>query len=131
MKKLLASVLTLLLTAWQAVPAWACTGIAFATKDGAHLQARSIEWGGFSLESKLVIMPRGEQNTSFTPQGQNGLSWKNKYGAVGISTVKDAFIGEGVNEKGLGAGIFTSDNFSKYSGENKSSSWPLSRTLST
>ena len=106
MKKIISCLLALTLSAWQAVPAWACTGIAFATKDGAHLQARTIEWGGFSLDSKLVIMPRGQQNTSFTPQGQNGLSWKNKYGAVGISTVKDAFIGEGVNEKGLGAGIF-------------------------
>ena len=88
------------------IPVDACTGISFSTQDGTQLQARTIEWGGFSLESKLVIMPRGQQNTSFTPQGQNGLSWKNKYGAVGISVVKDPFIGEGVNEKGLAAGIF-------------------------
>ena len=90
----------------SSIPSDACTGISFNTQDGAQLQARTIEWGGFSLDSKLVIMPRGQQNTSFTPQGQNGLSWKNKYGAVGISVVKDPFIGEGVNEKGLAAGIF-------------------------
>ena len=105
MKKLFACFLAAGLLCSQ-IPADACTGIAFRTQDGAQLQARTIEWGGFSLDSKLVIMPRGQQNTSFTPQGQNGLSWTNKYGAVGISVVKDPFIGEGVNEKGLAAGIF-------------------------
>lgn len=106
MKKLLSLTLTCALLLAYGAPAQACTGILFATQDGAKLQARTIEWGGFSLESKLVIMPRGEQNTSLTPQGKNGLSWKNKYGAVGISVVQDPFIGEGVNEKGLAAGIF-------------------------
>ena len=106
MKKILALTLAWALAAGNGLPANACTGIAFRTQDGTQLQARTIEWGGFSLESKLVILPRGQKNTSFTPQGQNGLSWKNKYGAVGISVVKDPFIGEGVNEKGLAAGIF-------------------------
>ena len=105
MKKIFSCLLAAGLLAGQ-MPADACTGIAFKTTDGAQLQARTIEWGGFSLESQLVIMGRGQQNTSLTPQGQNGLSWKNKYGAVGISVVKAPFIGEGVNEKGLAAGIF-------------------------
>ena len=43
------------------IPVDACTGISFSTQDGTQLQARTIEWGGFSLESKLVIMPRGQQ----------------------------------------------------------------------
>ena len=106
MKKLLAAVLSLLLTGFPVIEAQACTGISFRTQDGARLQARTIEWGGFSLNSQLVILPRGQKNTALTPQGPNGLSWTNKYGVVGISLVKDPFIGEGVNEKGLAAGIF-------------------------
>ena len=106
MKKLFSSLLASLLALAPAWPANACTGISFTTQDKSFLQARTIEWGEFSLDSKLVILPRGQKNTSLTPQGPNGLSWTNKYGAVGISVVKDDFIGEGVNEKGLGAGIF-------------------------
>ena len=106
MKKIFTGLLASVLALGPAWPADACTGISFTTQDKSFLQARTIEWGGFSLESKLVILPRGQKNTSLTPQGPNGLSWTNKYGAVGISVVKDAFISEGVNEKGLGAGIF-------------------------
>jgi len=93
------------LAAWAA-PANACTGIAFQTADGARLQARTIEWAEYDLNSKLVILPRGMKNTSYTSHGKNGLSWTNRYGAAGASTVMDEFITEGVNEKGLSAGIF-------------------------
>ncbi len=85
---------------------WACTGIAFAAQDGSRLQARTIEWGGYDLNSRLIVLPRGQKNVSLTQGGKNGLRWTNKYGAVGISVVQDGFIGEGVNEKGLAAGVF-------------------------
>ena len=91
---------------FSAVAAPACTGIAFSTQDGTRMQARTIEWGGYDLNSKLIILPRGEKNISLTQGGKNGLTWENKYGAVGISVVQDGFIGEGVNEKGLAAGVF-------------------------
>lgn len=84
----------------------ACTGISFAAADGTQIQARTIEWGGYDLNSKLVVLPRRMGNVSYTPQGKNGLAWNNKYGAVGASTVMEEFVTEGVNEKGLNAGIF-------------------------
>ncbi len=90
----------------SSVPAPACTGISFSTQDGTQMQARTIEWGGYNLNSKLIVLPRGQKNTSLTQGGKNGLNWTNKYGAVGISVVEDGFIGEGVNEKGLAAGVF-------------------------
>ena len=37
---------------------------------------------------------------------KNGMKWQNKYGYVGISMMYDMFIGEGINEEGLSAGIF-------------------------
>lgn len=84
----------------------ACTGIAFQTAKGEYIQARTIEWGGYNLNSKLVIIPRGQENIALTPQGKNGMEWVSRYGIAGASTVMEQFVTEGLNEKGLSAGIF-------------------------
>ena len=47
----------------------ACTGISFQSKDGAYIQARTIEWGEGMLPSEYVIIPRGEKQVSYTPAG--------------------------------------------------------------
>lgn len=106
MKKQLSVLTAAALLAASVPAAQACTGIALQTQDGTRLQARTIEWAAYPLNSHLIIMPRGQKNVSQTLGGKNGLEWTSKYGAVGISVVQDDFIGEGVNEKGLGAGIF-------------------------
>ena len=106
MKKLLGVVLAIALTTAGLYPVHACTGIAINAADGTKLLARTIEWKGGNLESKLIILPRGMQNTALTPAGKNGHTWVNKYGAVGASTVAPEFVTEGVNEKGLNVGIF-------------------------
>ena len=62
MKKTVAGLLASVLALGPAWPADACTGISFTTQDKSFLQARTIEWGGFSLDSKLVILPRGQKN---------------------------------------------------------------------
>lgn len=106
MKKLLTLAIStfMLLANTQAINA--CTGIQITAADGTKVLARTIEWKGGNLNSKLIIMPRGHKNTALTPQGKNGHTWTNKYGAVGASTVQPEFVTEGVNEKGLNAGIF-------------------------
>ena len=107
MKKLIAMLTAAaFVAALTPLPASACTGIAVTAKDGTRLLARTIEWKGGNLNSKLIIMPRGMKNTALTPQGKNGHVWTNKYGAVGASTVAPEFVTEGVNEKGLNVGIF-------------------------
>ena len=103
-KKVLSATLLVFLT--LAPAAHSCTGLSILAKDGTRLQARTIEWSGGNLNSKLVIMPRGHNNQAITPDGKNGLTWTNKYGAVGASTVAPEFVTEGINEKGLNAGIF-------------------------
>jgi choloylglycine hydrolase len=40
------------------------------------------------------------------PKEKTGLTWTNRYGFVGISVSDDRFIGEGMNEAGLNAGLF-------------------------
>lgn len=84
----------------------ACTGISLATTQGEHIHARTIEWGNFDLNSKLIISPRGHSYTSTLPMEKQGIQWRGKYGFVGISVSQDNFIGEGMNEAGLNAGLF-------------------------
>lgn len=103
MKKTLSLLLTLCILHSQLL---ACTGISITTKDNKYIQARSIEWGEFPLGSKLIFSPRGQDFQSLTPKGKTGIKWRAKYGFVGISVASDGFIGEGINEAGLNAGLF-------------------------
>ena len=91
----------------------ACTGISLTARDGSYVQARTIEWSRGVLQSEYVIIPRGEQLTSFTPTGTNGLTFTAKYGVVGLTVVQKEFIAEGINEAGLSAGLFF---FPRYGG---------------
>lgn len=84
----------------------ACTGISITTKDKKHIQARTIEWGESLLKSSIVITPREHKYQAVMPTGEKGYSWEGRYGFVGASLVSDDYIGEGVNEKGLSAGMF-------------------------
>jgi choloylglycine hydrolase len=85
---------------------YACTGISLATTTGEYIQGRSIEWGQFDLNSKLIVSPRGHAYTSTLPDGKAGLGRESSLGFVGISVSDDRFNGEGVNEAGLNAGLF-------------------------
>jgi len=103
----------------SAQAAYACTGITITAEDGTRLQARTIEWSGGNLNSKLIILPRHHKNIALTPDGKNGHVWHNKYGAVGASTVAPEFVTEGVNEKGLNAGIFYFSHYGSLTPYNK------------
>lgn len=69
-------------------PALACTGISFTARDGAFVTARTIEWGESPLPSGYVVIPRQHETVSYTPTGANGLSFRAKYGAVGLTIVR-------------------------------------------
>lgn len=84
----------------------ACTGISLTTTGGDRIQARTIEWGQFDLDSKLIVSPRGHTYAALLPDGKEGLTWTSTLGFVGISVSSERFIGEGVNEAGLTAGLF-------------------------
>lgn len=96
---------------WSAA---ACTGISLNAKDGGFVMARTIENANEPLPSEYVIIPRGQQITSFTPVGANGITYRAKYGVVGLSVVRKEFIAEGVNEKGLSAGLFFFPTYGSY-----------------
>lgn len=92
----------------------ACTGISFRAKDGAYVQARTIEWGDSYLPSEYVIIPRGQMLRSYTPSGRNGLSFQAKYGVAGLAIIRKEFIAEGLNEAGLSAGLFYFPRYGRY-----------------
>lgn len=99
-----------------AVPAVsdACTGITLHSRDGATISARTIEWSGANINSRYVVVPRGYEMQSYTPQGQNGMKFKAKYGYVGVSTDLPEFVAEGLNEKGLSVGLFYFQYYGSY-----------------
>lgn len=92
----------------------ACTGISLTAKDGSYVQARTIEWARGVLKSEYVVIPQGERLVSFTPSGAEGLRFKAKYGMVGLSVVQKEFVAEGINEKGLSAGLFFFPHYGSY-----------------
>lgn len=92
----------------------ACTGIKLSAKDGSTVYGRSMEWGTFDLHSRVAIVPRGHEFTGFTPDGHNGKKWKAKYGFTGLDFLNKDLIADGMNEKGLAAGMFYHPGYAKY-----------------
>ena len=100
--------------AGSATASIACTGIALTAKDGSYIQARTIEGAALKLISEYVIIPRGHEMQSYTPNALNGLKFTAKYGVVGLCVVQKEFIAEGINEAGLSTGLFFFPNYGSY-----------------
>jgi len=92
----------------------ACTGITLKSKDGAIVFGRTMEWGSFDLHSRLTIVPRGHEYRSELPEGKHGLTWKTKYGAVGLDAVGKDLLLDGMNEKGLLVNVFYHPGYAEY-----------------
>lgn len=95
-------------------PAEACTGIRLSSADKGVVYGRTMEWGHFDLRSRIAIIPRGYQFTGLTPDGTNGKKWTAKYGAVGLDMIEKDTLADGMNEKGLAAGLFYHPGFASY-----------------
>jgi choloylglycine hydrolase len=92
----------------------ACTGITLKAKDGAVIYGRTMEWGSFDLNSRLVIIPRGHKFTGRTPDQNKGATWNAKFGVVGLDAVYKDMIVDGMNEKGLTVGAFYHPGYAEY-----------------
>ena len=113
------SILTAIILAAAALMAsfqncYACTGITLKAKDGSTVVARTIEWAASDNDCRWVVVPRGHIWKSFIPGGGTGRSFTNEYGYVGVSVVQDELMMEGMNEKGLSAGLFYFPDYGKY-----------------
>ena len=115
MKRLTIQALIALLAFCMPQDASACTGITLHTTSGQTVTARTIEWAGNDLESRYTIVPRGYQQHSYLPDGtQKGMMFRAKYGYVGLAVQQAEFVVEGVNEKGLAAGLFYFPEYGEY-----------------
>lgn len=103
-----------LFTTPVSVPSHACTGITLKAKDGATVFARTLEWGAFDLHSRVAIVPRGYEFKSTLEDGIAGMSWKARYGAVGLDAIKKDDIVDGMNEKGLTVSAFYHPGVASY-----------------
>ncbi|MDD4820117.1 MAG: choloylglycine hydrolase family protein [Flavobacteriales bacterium] len=91
-----------------------CTGINITASTGEIFFSRTYEWGEGDMGNMLEIVPRNTTYTATTPEGQNGLSWKNQYGFVGMTSGTTPYINEGLNEKGLNVGMFFMLHYAQY-----------------
>ena len=96
------------------MPGNACTGITLKSKDGATVAARTIEWAESVMNNMYVVVPRNQELQSLTPSGMDGVKFKVKHGFVGLAVEQKEFMVEGINEKGLSAGLFYFPNYGKY-----------------
>ncbi len=79
----------------------ACTDFQVKAQDESIVIGRSMEFH-VEIGSEIVTFPRGKENVSTTPEGDKGLSWRSKYGFLGINGLgmKRAAL-DGLNEAGL------------------------------
>lgn len=94
--------------------ALACTGGALTAKDGSTVVGRTLEFGT-SLNSQLVVWPKGSTFTGTTPSGDNGVKFEAKYGFIGATVDKNYdMVVDGLNEEGLNAGLFYFPGYADY-----------------
>ncbi|MBW2559094.1 MAG: choloylglycine hydrolase family protein [Deltaproteobacteria bacterium] len=93
------------------LPADSCTVFRLKAADGSIIVGRSMEFA-IDLKYDAIVVPRNKAYASPAPGGKEGLSWKTRYGYVGIASFgMDFGLSDGMNEKGLAMGLlwFESD----------------------
>jgi choloylglycine hydrolase len=96
----------------------ACTGICLTAGDGTVVPARTMEFG-VNLQSNIIVVPRGYTYVGETTSGVPGMTWKTKYGYVGANAMGAPIIADGLNEKGLYAGLFYLPDVAEYQNDTK------------
>jgi len=86
----------------------------FKAQDGSIVWGRSMEFST-PLNSQVIVVPRGYHYQGTTPDGNDGVAWKSKYGMVGMNAFGEPYLCEGINEHGLVAGHFMFREFAQYS----------------
>ncbi len=92
----------------------ACTGMTLRSRDGSTIVARTIEWAGGDLGSLRVVVPRGYEQQSATPDGAGGLRFQALHGYIGLAVERPEYVAEGLNEVGLSAGLFYFPQYGSY-----------------
>lgn len=99
--------------AFATMPAEACTGISLTAKDSAVIRGRTLEFG-VPLKSNVIVVPAGKAMSGTLPDGGKGISYTSKYGFVGADALGLPVIIDGVNDQGLGVGLFYFPGYAGY-----------------
>ena len=91
-----------------------CTSFVIKAQDGSPLYGRTMEWGGFDLNSELVLVPRGHSFVSALSSEKQGMSWKNQFGFIAINAANLPVAADGMNETGLTVGVLYMPVFAQY-----------------
>lgn len=113
-RKLLVGGVALSIAISSATPGIACTSMVFKAQDGTGIYARTMEWGASDLHSQMVLVPRGTKFSSELAINTTGMTWKTKYGYVGINANGLPFAADGMNEEGLVVGLLYFPGFADY-----------------
>lgn len=94
-----------------------CTGIRLTAGNGDVVYARTMEFDT-PLPECIGYFPRGQQFAGETTSGIDGKKWTNEYafgGNVLIAGGTHSLGSDGINEKGLVAGVFNLPGFTEFS----------------
>ncbi len=90
-----------------------CTNVRLVTTDGGAVVARTMEFPDL-LQAKLTAIPRGHRFAGVAPDGP-GHTWTSVHGFVGIDAFGRAeWLTDGMNERGLYAGLLYMPGFCEY-----------------
>ena len=111
----LISVIAAAAMALSVTPANACTSFLLKAENGDFVYGRTLEFA-LKLNSQIMVMPRGYENQGVGPDGKagSGLIYKAKYAATGTNALGLPVVIDGINEKGLAAGMFFFPNLAKF-----------------
>lgn len=94
-----------------------CTGIRLTADNGDVVFARTMEFDT-PLPECIGYFPRGLRFVGETSSGTDGMHWTNPYafgGNVLIANGKHSLGSDGINEKGVVAGVFNLPGFTEFS----------------
>ncbi len=89
----------------------ACTGITLTAQNGDVCYGRTMEWGAFDMESRIVVYPRSH---SFLATAPAMMKWTGQWGVVGLDLLEKGCLADAINEKGLTGGMFYHPDFADY-----------------
>jgi choloylglycine hydrolase len=112
MRHALFAAIAFLSAASHPVTGWTCTGIKLIAENGSSVHGRTWECG-VHLDTSIAVVPRGYAFTGTTPHGP-GLSYKARYGAMGVIAFHQPAILDGINEAGLSVGAFHFPGHAQY-----------------
>jgi len=91
----------------------ACTALHLKAKDGGIVVGRTMEFG-LDVKPDAVIVPAGTELVSSLPKEAKGMTYKTKYGIVGLNFMGKHMVVDGMNEKGVYVGALYLPGYASY-----------------